>query len=73
MTGCKKAETVTVIKTVTVIGTGTEDDPIREVIQYWSHDGELIGTSQELIGTRQELYGIQGGEENDRDNQTDGM
>ena len=57
MTGCKKAETVTVIKTVTVIGTGTEDDPIREVIQYWSHDGELIGTRQEA--------NIQGGDDND--------
>ena len=47
MIGCKKAETVTVIKTVTVVGTGTEGDPVREVIQYWSHDGELIGTKQD--------------------------
>ena len=43
MQGCVKAETVTVIKTVTVVGTGTENDPVRQIIQYWTSEGKLIG------------------------------
>lgn len=43
MQGCVNAEMVTVIRTVTVVGTGTtEDDPVRTVIQYWTQDGELL-------------------------------
>ena len=46
-TGCKKAETVTVIKTVTVVGDGTKDDPVRNVIEYWTLEGELLYSSEE--------------------------
>ena len=43
MKGCIKAEMVTVIKTVTVVGDGTKDNPVRTVIQYWTKEGKLIG------------------------------
>ena len=40
--GCDKAEVISVIKTVALKGAGTENDPCREVIQYWSLDGKLL-------------------------------
>lgn len=40
--GCKCAEIVEVIKTTTIIGTGKESDPVREVVQYWDKCGNLI-------------------------------
>lgn len=51
MQGCNKAETVTVIKTVTVVGDGTEANPFRRVIQYWSLEGELLCTKDSLNET----------------------
>lgn len=33
---------VPVIQTVTKKGSGTENDPYREVVQYWTLDGELL-------------------------------
>ncbi|MBR6617018.1 MAG: carboxypeptidase [Oscillospiraceae bacterium] len=43
MEGCVNAKTVTVVRTVTVVGDGSKDDPVREVVQYWTTDGKLIG------------------------------
>lgn len=40
---CKMAETVTVIRTKTRIGDGTEENPVRICTQYWTTDGKLIG------------------------------
>lgn len=31
-----------VIKTIFRKGNGTENDPYREVVQYWTLDGELL-------------------------------
>jgi len=42
---CKRAEVTVVIKTTTLIGTGTENDPAREVVQYWTPDGKLLATN----------------------------
>ena len=42
MNGCKEAKTVTVIKTVTVVGNGTEENPVRRVVEYWTLDGRLL-------------------------------
>ncbi len=42
MRGCISAKTEEVIKVCCVIGSGTENDPVREVVQYWSLDGELL-------------------------------
>ena len=33
---------VAVIQTITQKGSGTENDPYREVVQYWTLDGELL-------------------------------
>lgn len=42
--GCDNARVEHVIVTRALKGAGTEDDPCREVIQYWTLDGELIVT-----------------------------
>ena len=40
--GTYTAEVISVIKTVTFIGTGTDEDPIRDLTQYWSLDGKQL-------------------------------
>ena len=40
--GCARVEQVIVTRALK--GAGTENDPCREVIQYWTLDGELIVT-----------------------------
>lgn len=40
--GCDKAEVIAVIKTTALKGAGTENDPCREVIQYWDFEGNLL-------------------------------
>ena len=45
---CKRAEVTVVIKTTTLIGTGTENDPAREVVQYWTLDGKLLATNDPI-------------------------
>lgn len=42
--GRDNARVEQVIVTRALKGAGTEDDPCREVIQYWTLDGELIVT-----------------------------
>lgn len=36
------AKIETIIKTISHKGSGTENDPYREVVQYWTLDGELL-------------------------------
>ena len=38
----KKARVVSVIQVEAKIGTGTKEDPVRKVIQYWDLDGNLL-------------------------------
>lgn len=38
---CKKAEIVEVIKVLSTKGNG-EDEPLKEVIQYWTKEGKFI-------------------------------
>ena len=38
----KKAKVVSVIQVGAKIGTGTKEDPVRKVIQYWDLDGKLL-------------------------------
>lgn len=40
--GCKSAKIEQVIVTIALKGSGTEDDPYREVAQYWTLDGKLL-------------------------------
>lgn len=39
----KRAELVEVIRILVVIGKGTNEDPVRREVQYWTKDGKLIG------------------------------
>ena len=38
----QQAKIVEVIQVVTSRGSGTKDDPVRKVIQYWSKQGTLL-------------------------------
>lgn len=40
--GCKYAKVIQVIETRATRGSGMENDPVREVIQYWHLDGKLL-------------------------------
>ena len=40
--GCDSARVEQVIVTRALKGAGTEDDPCREGIQYWTLDGKLL-------------------------------
>jgi len=51
MEGCEKVqkvEVITVIKTASTCGSGlTQKDPVREVVQYWDFEGNLLAESGE--------------------------
>lgn len=54
--GTDSAQLVNVIKTESLRGKGTDDDPCRMVIQYWSTEGELLAekdTWEEEISNKQ--------------------
>ena len=38
----KKAKIIPVIQVEAKIGTGTKEDPVRNVIQYWDMEGDLL-------------------------------
>lgn len=38
----ESAKLVSVIQVIARKGDGTENDPYREVVQYWTLDGELL-------------------------------
>jgi hypothetical protein len=38
----KTAKLIEVIETVSLRGNGSKSEPIREVTQYWSKDGQLL-------------------------------
>lgn len=40
--GCDSAKIEQVIVTKALKGSGTENDPMREVVQYWTLDGKLL-------------------------------
>lgn len=42
--GTDSAKAVTMIKTISICGAGTEKDPVREITQYWDLYGKLIVT-----------------------------
>lgn len=44
MKGLRQAKLVEVIQTENVIGDGTENNPVRTVVQYWDKQGKLICT-----------------------------
>lgn len=40
--GTDSAKVIQVIETVSLLGRGTFEDPVREIRQYWSFDGTLL-------------------------------
>ena len=47
ISGTKKAEIVEVIRTKSVIGEGTKENPVQIIIQYWDKNGRLICSQEE--------------------------
>ena len=52
----RSAEVIPVIKTLAVIGEGTDEDPVRHCYQYWSLESELLATVDTLGGGNYEHY-----------------
>lgn len=52
--GTDHASVVAVIVTKSIVGSGTEGDPCREVTQYWELDGTLIATADEYLQYKNE-------------------
>ena len=48
MRGILSVQIIEVIKTKTAVGNGTEEDPVRTVVQYWDKEGKLIGTEDPI-------------------------
>lgn len=40
--GTDSAKVIQVIETRSIRGTGTQEDPVREVVQYWNFDGDML-------------------------------
>lgn len=43
--GTDSARVIQVIETRALDGRGTDDDPCKVLVQYWSLDGELLASS----------------------------
>lgn len=48
LTGTESARVIFVIETKSKQGIGTENDPIREVVQYWDVDGNLLAEKRDV-------------------------
>lgn len=46
--GTDKAEVIQVIRTVSLLGNGTEKDPVRHIYQYWDFEGQLLASHDTL-------------------------
>lgn len=40
----KSVSLIEIIEIKTILGEGTEDDPIHEQILYWTKEGKLVGS-----------------------------
>ncbi len=47
--GTDKAKVIRVIRTESIIGRGTEKDPVRYIYQYWDFKGKLLAQNDTLI------------------------
>jgi len=47
--GTDKAEVIQVIKTVSLLGKGTKEDPVRYIYQYWDFKGKLLASHDTLV------------------------
>lgn len=46
--GTDKAEVIQAIKTTSMLGEGTEKDPVRYIYQYWDFKGNLLASHDTL-------------------------
>lgn len=46
--GTDKAEVMQVIKTMSLFGLGTKEDPVRYIYQYWDFKGNLLASHDTL-------------------------
>lgn len=44
---------IKVIETVSVIGEGTQENPVRQLYQYWDSDGKLLAEHDTLNDTKE--------------------
>lgn len=49
--GTDKAEVIKVIKTTSILGKGTKEDPVRYIYQYWDFEGNKIFEKDTFIST----------------------
>lgn len=47
--GTDKAKVLKVIRTESIIGRGTKEDPVRLIYQYWDFKGRLLAQNDTLI------------------------
>lgn len=47
--GTDKAKVIKVIRTESIIGNGTKEDPVRHIYQYWDFKGNLLAKNDTLI------------------------
>lgn len=46
--GTDKAKVIKVIRTESIIGNGTKEDPVRTIYQYWDFKGNLLAKNDTL-------------------------
>lgn len=46
--GTDKAEVIQVIRTKSILGEGTKEDPVRYIYQYWDFEGNLLASNDTL-------------------------
>ncbi len=46
--GTDNAKVIEVIETKSLIGAGTEKDPVRFIYQYWDFEGKLLASKDTL-------------------------
>lgn len=49
--GTDKAKIIKVIRTESIIGRGTKEDPVRWIYQYWDFKGKLLAKCDTLDET----------------------
>lgn len=49
--GADSARAVTVIEVKAAAGSGTDDDPVRVVTEYWSMAGERLAVNDPYLGS----------------------
>lgn len=57
--GTDSARVIMVIETKTAIGDGTEENPVREVTQYWAPNGKRLAESDPFISEKQKQQQLQ--------------